>query len=223
MNIGNIRISILCFALLMIQSLDVAPAAETDSFETQLRDIAQAWDHANFDKQESDARRSALEQVTQRATAFAEQYPQRPEALIWKGIALSSYAGAKGGLGALSIAKKSRESLQAALKLDPAALNGSAYTSLGVLYYKVPGFPLGFGDHDKARDYLQKALQLNPDGIDPNYFFGELMYDEGEYREALRYLNKAKAASPRSERPVADQGRREEIAALLDKTSAKLR
>jgi tetratricopeptide (TPR) repeat protein len=223
MNIENIRTSILCAALLMFQGLGVARAGETASFDSELRDIAQAWDHANFDKQESDARRSALEQVTQRATAFAEQYPQRPEALIWKGIALSSYAGAKGGLGALGLAKQSRESLQAALKLNPAALNGSAYTSLGVLYYKVPGFPLGFGNHDKARDYLQKALQLNPDGIDPNFFFGELMYEEGEYREALRYLNKAEAATPRAERPVADRGRHAEIAALLDKTNAKLR
>lgn len=223
MNIGTIRASILCAALLIFQDPGAARAAEATAFDTELHDIVLAWDHANFDKQDSDARRAALEQVTQRAKAFAEQYPQRSEALIWEGIALSSYAGAKGGLGALSIAKKSRECLQSALKLNPAALNGSAYTSLGVLYYKVPGFPLGFGDHDKARDYLQKALQLNPDGIDPNYFFGELMYEEGEYREALRYLNKAEAASPRSERPIADRGRREEIAALMDKTQAKLR
>ena len=72
---------------------------------------------------------------------------------------LSTWAGAKGGLGALSLAKRARQPLEAALKLDPAALDGSAYTSLGTLYSKVPGFPAGFGDDDKAEQLLKSALQ----------------------------------------------------------------
>ena len=59
-----------------------------------------------------------------------------------------------------------------------AALDGSAYTSLGTLYYKVPGFPIGFGDHKKARQLLEAALKVNPDGIDSNYFYGEYLFDE---------------------------------------------
>ena len=47
-------------------------------------------------------------------------------------------------------------------------LDGSAYNSLGVLYYKVPGWPVGFGDKAKARELLQKALAINPKGIDAN-------------------------------------------------------
>ncbi len=53
---------------------------------------------------------------------------------------LSTYAGAKGGLGALSLAKKSRAVLESALMIDDQALQGSAYTSLGALYAKVPDF-----------------------------------------------------------------------------------
>ena len=87
----------------------------------------------------------------------------RAEALIWEGIIESSYAGAKGGLGALSLCKEARGNLEAALKLDPKALDGSAYTSLGTLYYKVPGFPVGFGDDDKAGKLLQKALEAEPE------------------------------------------------------------
>jgi tetratricopeptide (TPR) repeat protein len=210
------------WSALLIQAAGTARADET-SFQSELHDVAEAWDHANFDDPAPAARRAALEALTQRAAAFAQRYPQRAEPLIWEGIVLSSYAGAKGGLGALSYAKRSRDCLQSALKIDPAALNGSAYTSLGVLYYKVPGFPLGFGDHDKARTYLRKALEINPDGIDPNYFFGELLYEEGDYRDAVRYLNKAEAASPRPERPIADRGRRQEIASLLSRTQARLR
>jgi tetratricopeptide (TPR) repeat protein len=108
-----------------------------------------------------------------------------------------------------------------AVDIDPTALDGSAYTSLGTLYYKVPGFPLGFGDHDKAEHMLQKALKQNPNGIDPNYFYAEFLFEEERYPEALQYLDKASKAAPRPGREVADKGRRAEIAALAAKVKAK--
>ena len=58
---------------------------------------------------------------------------------------------------------------------------------------------------------------MNPDGIDPNYFYGDFMIEEGNYKEARKYLNKALQAAPRPFRPIADKGRRAEIDAKLDK------
>jgi len=142
--------------------------------------------------------------------------------LIWEAIIESSYAGAKGGLGALGLCKEARGNLEAALKLNPNALDGSAYTSLGTLYYKVPGFPVGFGDHDKARKLLKKALEINPNGIDPNYFYAEFLYEEGEYAQALQYLDKAAKAAPRPGRELADKGRRAEIATLTSQVKKEL-
>lgn len=168
-----------------------------------------------------DARVQAFDALEKRAESFTRQHPDRAEALIWEGIIESSYAGAKGGLGALGLAKEARGNLEAALKIDPRALDGSAYTSLGTLYYKVPGFPIGFGDKDKARELLGRALELNPNGIDPNYFYGELLYEEGEYARALQYLDKAASAPARPGRELADQGRRAEIGALTAKVRAK--
>lgn len=198
----------------------LSAAGEAD-FDQELQGIESAWDHANFDPAPSaEARRSTLEQLTARAAEFTRRYPDRAEPRIWEGIILSSYAGAKGGLGALGLAKRSRERLLAALAISPEVLNGSAYTSLGALYFKVPGFPLGFGNHDKAREYLNKALTLNPRGIDPNFFYGELLFEDGHYAEALQYLERAQQAPPRPGREVADEGRRREIAALLERTRA---
>jgi len=151
-----------------------------------------------------------------------KQHPDRAEALIWEGIIESSYAGAKGGLGALGLAKEARGNLEAALRIDPKSLDGSAYTSLGTLYYKVPGFPLGFGDHDKARQMLSKALELNPNGIDPNYFYAEFLFEQGEYAKALQYLDRAAKAPPRPGRELADKGRRGEIATLASRVKAKM-
>lgn len=198
-----------------------AASAEPAGFDADLIAIQQAWDHANYETPAGDAREAAFAALAERAAKFTAANPKRAEALIWEGIVLSSYAGAKGGLGALKLAKQAREKLKAALAIAPDALHGSAYTSLGTLYYKVPGFPLGFGDSDEARSNLQKALQLNPDGIDPNYFYGEFLYERGDYAAAQRYLQHALEAVPRPNRDVADKGRRQEIATLLEKVRRK--
>ena len=141
--------------------------------------------------------------------------------MVWEAIILSSYAKFAGGLSALSKAKAARDLLERAEKIDPAALNGSIYTSLGSLYYKVPRWPIGFGDKKKARAYLEKALQINPDGIDPNYFYGDFLLEQGEYAKARTYLEKALASPPRNGREDADQGRRTEVEQDLEKANQK--
>jgi tetratricopeptide (TPR) repeat protein len=136
---------------------------------------------------------------------------------VWQAIIISTLAGEKGGLGALSLVNQARELLERAEALDPDVLDGSVYTSLGSLYYQVPGWPLGFGNDDKAESYLKKALTVNPDGIDPNYFYGDYLLQEKAYSEAEAAFRKALAAPRRDGRPIADAGRRSEIEAALNK------
>jgi len=210
----------LAFAVAMLPALP-AIAAEAP-FAAELTQIQQSWDQANYQAPSAADKERQLEALTARSEALARKYPLSAEPLVWEGIVLSTYAGAKGGLGALSLAKKSRDCLLEATKIDPAALRGSAYTSLGALYYKVPGWPLGFGDEDKAASYLHKALELNPDGMDPNYFLGELLFEQGKYSGSLQHLQKALAAAARPDRPIADAGRRAEIDALVAKVRVKM-
>jgi len=162
-------------------------------------------------------------ELAAKARTASKTWPDRAEVLIWEGIVVSSLAGAKGGLGALGLAKDAKALYEDALRIAPDALDGSAYNSLGVLYYKVPGWPLGFGDKAKAQELLQKALAINPRGIDPNYFYGEYLVETGKPSEALGYLEKALKAPARPGRDVADAGRREEAQALLEKAKAAAR
>ena len=214
----SLVLSLLVFGTASVQA---APAADP-AFDSELLSIQQAWAKVNYDTPAGDVRVQSFDALEKRAEAFTHQHPSRAEALIWEGIIESSYAGAKGGLGALGLCKEARGNLEAALKLDPNALEGSAYTSLGTLYYKVPGFPLGFGDDKKAGALLQQALRLNPNGIDPNYFFAEYLFEQGDYAKSLQYLDKAGHAAPRAGRELADQGRRNEIAALTARAKAKM-
>ncbi|WP_236189033.1 tetratricopeptide repeat protein [Pseudomonas pharyngis] len=189
--------------------------------QQRLNSIQQSWAHIQYETPEKQ-RAAAFEQLAVQATHFATERPAVAEAWIWKGIVTSSWAGAEGGLGALGKAKDAKADLEKSLTLDPKALQGSAYTSLAALYDRVPGWPIGFGDSDKAEQLLKQALQLNPDGIDSLYFWGDHLYRQKRYAEARAALLKALQAAPRPGRESADAGRRKEIAALLVDVNKKL-
>ncbi|MFT5658740.1 MAG: tetratricopeptide (TPR) repeat protein [Gammaproteobacteria bacterium] len=179
------------------------------------------WAKVNY-QLKGDQQESAFKALLSHSGALTQVYPNDAEIWIWHGIVQSSYAGAKGGLGALSLAKASKASLEKALELDDKALDGSAHTSLGILYHKVPGWPLSFGSDKKAQQYLQNAIAINPSGIDPNYFYGEFLYDNREYAEAKKYLELAMQAPPRHDRPLADKSRQQEVTKALAQVNSQI-
>ncbi|RSZ32094.1 hypothetical protein EJO66_22340 [Variovorax beijingensis] len=166
-------------------------------------------------------REKRFEALAAKARKVSETYPGRAEPLVWEGIIVSSWAGERGGLGALGLVKQAKALYEAAIAIDGNVLDGSAYNSLGVLYYKVPGWPVGFGDKAKAKELLQKALALNPKGIDPNFFYGEYLVEVRQPDQAVAYLERALQAPPRPGRQVADSGRRDEARQLLEKARAR--
>lgn len=198
----------------LVMVLITALPAAANELDTELLEIQHRWAQIQY-KLEEDKREQAFETLAGRANELVSAYPDRAEPLIWEGIVLSTWAGAKGGFGALGLVKDARTSLEKALQIDPTALEGSAYTSLGSLYYQVPGWPLGYGDDDKARELLLRALELNPDGMDPNYFYADFLVEQGEKKRAQPYFQRVLSAPARPERPVADAGRREEARAKL--------
>tara|TARA_Y100001934_G_scaffold198143_1_gene233567 strand:- start:1464 stop:2096 length:633 start_codon:yes stop_codon:yes gene_type:complete len=201
--------------ILSVSALTFSATADT------LLEIQRDWAHVNYDLT-GDEQEKAFNVLLHKAEEWVKKQPNSAEAHIWLGITQSSFAGVKGGLGALSLAKKAKKNFEKALRLDENALNGSAMVSLGVLYHKVPGWPLGFGDDDKAKDLILAGLKQSPDGIDSNYFAAEFFYDNKQYDKALSHLHIAQSAAPREDRPLADKGRQLEIATLKQRVEAKL-
>lgn len=201
-------------ALMATVLLAAAPAfAGVDQDVTKLQ---HEWERVKYQTAPADQEKE-FERLVAEADQAVARNQGRAETLIWHGIIEASYAGAKGGLGALSLAKNAKRDFERALEINSAALDGSAYTSLGSLYYQVPGWPIGFGDDKKALEFLKRGLAANPDGIDPNFFYGDFLYRSGDMDNADRALRKALQAPPRNGRRLADEGRRREIAQLLEK------
>lgn len=209
------------FSLCLALSLSAPAWALDEAGSQRLLEVQQRWAQIQYEVPQ-DAKEKAFEQLAAKSEAFTHEQPQAAEAWIWHGIVTSSWAGAEGGLGALSKAKQARVDLEKAISLDPQALQGSAYTSLGTLYDRVPGWPIGFGDADEAEKLLKQALQINPQGIDSLYFWGDHLFRQGQYAAAREALLKAKQAAPRPGRELADRGRQHEIDELLKAVEAKL-
>ena len=184
------------------------------SSEEIVAGLQRDWATANYELSGDDQEKT-YETLIDQADAAVARHPQSAEILLWNGIIKSAYAGVKGGLGALSYAKQARKSLEASMKIDDMALDGSAYASLGTLYSNVPGWPLGFGSDKKAVRFLEKALELNPDGIDSNYFYADHLLRKKDFENAERYLLKAQQALPRADQLVADAGRQQQILVAL--------
>ena len=206
-------------ALLALLSLTAPLAGVAAPVDDAVAELQRDWEVVRYQTPAAERERR-FESLAAKAHKASEAFPGRSEPLVWEGIVVSSWAGEKGGLGALSLVKQAKAIYEQAIQIDGKVLDGSAYNSLGVLYYKVPGWPLGFGDKDKARQLLQQALAINPQGIDANYFYAEYLVETKHADEAVPYLERALQAPSRPGRQIADTGRREEVRAMLAKIKA---
>lgn len=201
--------------LLLFSSLNAASLAAQPSLEDAIADEGHRWAKVSYHTPDAE-KEAAFHTLIAHAQQVAQSYPGRAEPMIWQAIILASAAKAEGGLGGFSKAKEARDVLLAAEKINAVALDGSVYNSLGSLYAKVPGWPIGFGNKKKAQEFFEKALTINPNGIDPNFFYADLLADQGEYTKAVAHLKRALAAPPRPGREDADAGRRQEAIQLLE-------
>jgi tetratricopeptide (TPR) repeat protein len=201
--------------LLLLATLTAASLAAQPTLEDAIADVGHRWAKASYQTPDAE-KEAAFRTLIGNAQQVAQSFPGKAEPMIWQAIVLSSAAKVEGGLGALGKVKEARDFLLAAEKINPNALDGSIYNSLGSLYAKVPGWPIGFGDKKKAKEYFEKALAINPNGVDPNYFYADLLVDQGEYAKAAEHLKRALAAPGRPGREDADTGRHQEVMRLLE-------
>jgi tetratricopeptide (TPR) repeat protein len=207
------RILALWGALLAV----LAPACARADMAADVKVLNDNWAHITYEIKGSSTQTKALDQLAKQAAIVVSRYPGQPEPLLWEGIVTSEQANRANFFHKLGLATRARDLIAKAYALNPRAARGGVAMSLGVLYYKVPGSPLAWGDDTKAGNLLKQALNLDPNGLDANYFYGDYLLDQGNPSAAKPYLQRALRAPRDPARPVWDAGRRREVQALLAK------
>jgi tetratricopeptide (TPR) repeat protein len=198
-----------------------ALASNNKAMDADLHAIELRWEHIKYDEDGAPNQFDDIDALAKTAAGVAAKYPGRVEPVIWEGIVTSEEAGMASTLSALGYAKAAKAILEEAYAKDPAALDAGAPTSLGVLYSRVPRWPLGFGDTEKARDLLVQAVSLAPNGMDANYFYADFLMNQQEYAAADKVLKHALSLPPQTNRPLWDKNRRAVIRELMAKAEAK--
>ncbi|WP_245391792.1 hypothetical protein [Salinicola aestuarinus] len=195
-------------------ALAIASTAQAQDTTPSLFPLMQRWGNVEYQMQ-GNAQEQAFEALTDEINALAATHPDDPQVLTAQGVILASFARAKGGLGALDLAKQARAALERAVELDPQGEDGSALVTLGALYQHVPGWPIAFGDEDRAGELFQRAVQTRPDGVDTNFYYAQYLEDQGEHDQAVAYAERAISGEARDQRP-SDEALRGEVEQWLE-------
>jgi tetratricopeptide (TPR) repeat protein len=217
-----LRTGVVASAMLAITMLAGPARAGSDpAVQSAVRHLQLEWERIKFEIPEGSEQTAAMNALGDEADAIGAKYPDDVAAQIWDGIITSERAGMANAFSALGLAKRARGILERADKIDPTALDAGAPASLGVLYYRVPGFPIAFGDKAKARQLLERATGNAPNGLDAWYFYGDFLYSQGEYAKSEAAFKHALAIAKHPDRPLWDTNRRLVIQEYLDKLKGK--
>ena len=205
------KTTLVVFLLLLSLPLSASELA------TSIASLESAWAQAYYQTSEHQQQQQ-YPLLLEKANNLARQYPNAAEPKIWQATILATSASLQPSLSALATLKEAKILLEEAIQLNPKALDGAAYVTLGTLYYMVPGWPISFGDPQMAEQLLKTSLHLNPNGIDANYFYGDYLLQHGRIHEAEHYFSKAVQLPIRKQQPLADSRLQQDAKLALIKT-----
>lgn len=195
---------------LMIAFVVPGMAGVSPDVAARAEQLDQEWAEIFYDANEA-GKAQRLIDLLARAEAFKADNPERAEPRIVTAVTLCSLAGVDWGLDSLNRIDQARQLLTQAIDLDPRAMEGAAYITLGNLYWRMPGWPISFGDDARARQYLTNAVNLFPAAIDANFFMADFLIDQGEYQQARIFLERAERAPIRTSARISDTRLKEEM------------
>ena len=155
-------------------AVDAVARAEQIYLQTRIRyeqdrgDLPAMWQlgQAAFelaDIVESSSRRAKLaNEGIAVCKAALERDPKLAPAQYYLALNLGQLARTK-SIGALRLVSQMESALKQSIRLDPEVDFAGPHRSLGLLYRDAPGWPASIGSRSKARQHLQKAVELRAD------------------------------------------------------------
>jgi tetratricopeptide (TPR) repeat protein len=193
----------------------LAGDAAADLME-QISKVEERWGEIRWNLEENE-KIAAYRALVEDAERVRQQHPASARAWIWEAIALASYAGARADMGSLLRLRAARAAYERAIELGEDELAGFAYANLGTLYHRVPGWPISFRDDDRAREFLRRGLEADPESLDTHFAYGRFLIDQGEYPAAIEALERALVAAPGPIHARHHQARIREVRAALER------
>lgn len=205
---------------LFVAALCAALPAQA-AFDDELSALQQRWASARY-QVSGDEQKTQLKKLVEEADGFAKKYNDKADGYLWAGVIRGSLAEAINGMSALGVVKESKTNLEKAIAIDPKAEDGYAFGVLGLMYSKVPGWPIAFGDDKKAKELLEKGVAVSPAGMNINYLYASYLFDKGDYQQAQTHIKKAEQATPPAPADMW-KGRQQEIRELAEKIHKALK
>ena len=204
------------FVALLLLSTQCLAESLKDSLQSIEAEWASIYYNMPMQKRGPEYRR-----LIDRTINLSRQHPKNAEPIIWEAIIKATNADHQDAVSALKAVHDARDLLLKAIEINPLAMSGSAYVTLGTLYYMAPKWPIGFGDEETAEKMLETALKINPNGIDSNYFYGDFLLTNNRFNEAEKYFKRAIAIPARIEQLFADNRLKEDAKLALKNTKKR--
>ncbi len=139
---------------------------------------------------------STINKGIQYAIETIKAYPDDPEGWLRRGIFIGLLALQQGILNSLSVAPAIIKYLTKAYKLDKTYLDSEPTIVLGKTLYKLPPFPISYGDKKKAHMLLEEVLNSAPSFPYLYVDLAEFELSEGNRKKAFYYLDQIKGLRP---------------------------
>ena len=189
-----------------------------NEFDRIVQAIEAKWAKIYFSVEIRD-KENAYTRLLNKTAEFAKQTHDSPELMFWQATIIASRAEHQNPIEALAAIHKAQDLLIKTINIKPDTLDGSALITLGSLYYQAPGWPIAFGDDNKAEQYLKKGLQINPQGIESNFYYGQYLLNKDQPDKAIEYFKTALNGPIRKEQEFADSSLKEKIKKIMIKTA----
>ncbi len=210
--------------IVILSLLCATQLAAKDEFPTTAVGLRIYLDPLRLDYNDrKDERLSLLKSLIEHTEAELNKQKEDAGLTTMAGYFNAQYAGYKSGIGALKYAKTARKHLEKAIKLDPELYDAAAHTILGTLYFRVPGWPIGYGSKKKAEKNYKKAVELAPAGIEANFSYAQFLWAQERYQECDKYLRLAQQSDPRPDQTRTDKFLNEQIEYALKLVTEKLK
>jgi tetratricopeptide (TPR) repeat protein len=200
-------------ARVAVAALRQARTADYGNYEAAWKLARAAFyvgDRTDNDSEQDDMFREG----TEAGKAAVTLQPDKPDGHFWLG---ANYGGkaASSTLANLSSFQDIKGEMEAVLKLDEGYQGYSAYLGLGRLYLQAPAM-LG-GDSQKAIQYLEKGVKLNPNHALMRFHLAEAYAENNRDAEAKKQINALMALTPDPKYTAEHKQAMEKAKKLLEK------